>query len=131
MLLKKKEKTTSRARGLRVFRLAFEPLSYDACSILNAIPGNLHKPFDRPLHRRLQGDAGVTAPEAHEKVVACARARPSSSRQLPMASSSWDIFLLVESRSGSTMPASGAMSPPQTGLKLKDARAASAWPKKL
>jgi hypothetical protein len=29
------------------------------------------------------------------------------------------------------MPASGATSPPQIGLKPKDARAASAWPRKL
>jgi hypothetical protein len=62
---------------------------------------------------------------------AYARARPSTSKRLPKASSSWDIFLPVESRSVSTAPASGAASPPQTGLKPKDARAASAWPRKL
>jgi hypothetical protein len=62
---------------------------------------------------------------------AYARARPSSSRRLPMASSSWDILLPAESRSGSMMSASSAVSPPRTGLKLKDARAASAWSRKL
>jgi hypothetical protein len=62
---------------------------------------------------------------------ACARARPSSSRRLPTASSSWDIFLPTESRRGSTTPASGAASPPRIGLKPKDVRAASAWPRKL
>jgi hypothetical protein len=62
---------------------------------------------------------------------ACARARPSSSRRLPIFSSSWDIFLPAKSRRGSTTPASGAASPPRIGLKLKDARAASAWPRKL
>jgi hypothetical protein len=62
---------------------------------------------------------------------ACARARPSSPRRLPIASSSWDIFLLAESRRGSTTLASGVTSPLQIGLKPKDARAASAWPRKL
>jgi hypothetical protein len=60
-----------------------------------------------------------------------ARAWPSSSRQLPTASSSWDIFLPVESRRGSMTPASGDVSPPRIGLKPKDARAASTWPRKL
>jgi hypothetical protein len=62
---------------------------------------------------------------------ACARARPSSSRRLLIASCSWDIFLLAESRRGSTMPASGAASPPWIGLKPNDARVASAWLRKL
>jgi hypothetical protein len=56
---------------------------------------------------------------------ACARVRPFSSRRLPTASSSWDIFLPAESRRGSTTPASGAAFPPWIGLKPKDARAAS------
>jgi hypothetical protein len=56
---------------------------------------------------------------------AYARARPSS-RQLPTASSNWNIFLSAESRSGSMTPASGTTSPPRIGLKPKDARAASA-----
>jgi hypothetical protein len=38
-------------------------------SVLNAIPGGLRRPFDGPLHHRLQGDGGVTAPEAHQHVV--------------------------------------------------------------
>jgi hypothetical protein len=46
-----------------------ELLGYDACSILNAIPGGLRKPFDGPLHHRLQGDVRVATPEAHEHVV--------------------------------------------------------------
>jgi hypothetical protein len=62
---------------------------------------------------------------------ACARVQPSSSRRLPTASSSWDIFLPTESRRGSTTPASGAAFPPRIGLKPKDARAASTWPRKL
>jgi hypothetical protein len=68
-LLNKKKRKQLAGWGLRIFGLAFEPLNYDAHSILNAIPGGLHKPFDRPLHRMLQGDAGVEAPEAHEHVV--------------------------------------------------------------
>jgi hypothetical protein len=62
---------------------------------------------------------------------ACAKAWPSSTRRLLTASSSWDIFVSVESRSGSTVPASGVTSSVRTGMKLKDAKAASAWPKKL
>jgi hypothetical protein len=46
--------------GLRVFKLALELLGYDACSIFNVVPGGHRKPFDGPLHHRLQGDAGVT-----------------------------------------------------------------------
>jgi hypothetical protein len=60
-----------------------------------------------------------------------ARAWPSSSRRLPTVSSSWDIFLPAESKRGSMMSASGAASPPRIELKAKDARAASAWPRKL
>jgi hypothetical protein len=56
---------------------------------------------------------------------ACARARPSSSRRLLTAFSSWDIFFPVESRRGSTTLASGAASPPRIGLKPKDAKTAS------
>jgi hypothetical protein len=56
---------------------------------------------------------------------ACARVWPSSSKRLPTASSSWDIFLPAESRRRSTTPASGAAFPPQIGLKPKDARAVS------
>jgi hypothetical protein len=62
---------------------------------------------------------------------ACARAWPSSSKQLPTAFSSYDIFLPAESRRGSMTPASGAALPPRIGLKPKDARAVSAWPRKL
>jgi hypothetical protein len=40
-------------RGLRTFGLAFEPLGYDACSILNAIPSGIRKPLNGPLHCRL------------------------------------------------------------------------------
>jgi hypothetical protein len=61
----------------------------------------------------------------------CARAWPSSSRWLPTDSSSWDIFLPAKSRRGSMTPASGTASPPRIGLKPKDARATSAWPRKL
>jgi hypothetical protein len=67
------KKTTRRilpaGRGLHVFGLAFKPLSYDVCSILNTIPNGLRKPFNGTLHCSLQGDAGVTALEAHEHVV--------------------------------------------------------------
>jgi hypothetical protein len=49
----------------------------------------------------------------------CARARPSSSRRLPTASSSWDVFLPAESIRGSTTPALGVVSPPRIGLKPK------------
>jgi hypothetical protein len=54
--------------GLRL-RLTLEPLCYHAGSILNAVPGSLRIPFDRPLHRRLQGDPGVTTLEAHQHMV--------------------------------------------------------------
>jgi hypothetical protein len=62
-------KSYSWAEGLRVLGLTLEPLRYGSGSILNAIPGGLHRSFDGPLHRRLQGDGGVTAPEAHQHVV--------------------------------------------------------------
>jgi hypothetical protein len=55
--------------GLHVFGLTLELLGYDACNIFNADPGSLRRPFHRPLHHRLQGDARVTAPEAHQHVV--------------------------------------------------------------
>jgi hypothetical protein len=55
--------------GLCIFGLALEPLGYGMCNIFNTDPGDLRRPFDRPLHRRIQGDAGVTAPEAHQHVV--------------------------------------------------------------
>jgi hypothetical protein len=58
-------KSYSRVEGLRVLRLTLESLCYRAGSILNAVPGSLHRPFNGPLHHRLQGDARVTAPEAH------------------------------------------------------------------
>jgi hypothetical protein len=58
--MKKEEKVANRVGGLRVFKLALELLGYDACSIFNAVPGGHRKPFNGPLHRRLQGDAGVT-----------------------------------------------------------------------
>jgi hypothetical protein len=62
---RKRRKSYSRAEGLHVLRLTLEPLYYRMGSILNAIPGSLCRPFDGPLHCRLQGDAGVMAPEAH------------------------------------------------------------------
>jgi hypothetical protein len=65
----KEKKTKSRVGGIRFFRLTLELLSYGACNIFNADPGGLHRPFDKPLHHRLQGDAGVTTPEAHQHVV--------------------------------------------------------------
>jgi hypothetical protein len=37
--------------------------------MFNAIPGGLRRPFNGPLHHKLQGDDGVTAPEAHQHVV--------------------------------------------------------------
>jgi hypothetical protein len=46
-----------------------EPLCYRVGSILNAVPGSLRRPFDETLHHRLQGDAGVTASEAHQHMV--------------------------------------------------------------
>jgi hypothetical protein len=104
---KKRRKLPARWGGLRVFELTLEPLGYSACSILNADLGGLRRPFDR------------------------ARGRPSSSRRMLTASSSWDIFLPAESRSKSTVPASGAASLFQIGLKPKDVKAASAWPRKL
>jgi hypothetical protein len=66
---RKRRKSYSRAESLRVLRLTLEPLCYRVGSILNAVPGSLRRPFDGPLHRRLQGDAGVTALEAHQHVV--------------------------------------------------------------
>jgi hypothetical protein len=57
----KEEKAASRAGDLCIFRLALEPLGYGSCNIFNADPSSLRRPFDRSLHRRLQGDAGVTA----------------------------------------------------------------------
>jgi hypothetical protein len=65
----KEKKTVSRARGLRDFRLALELLGYGVCNIFNTDLGGLRRPFDSPLHRRLQGDAGVTISEAHQHVV--------------------------------------------------------------
>jgi hypothetical protein len=62
---RKRRKSCSWAECLRVLRLTLEPLCYRAGSILNAVPGSLRRPFDGPLHHRLQGDAGVTAPKAH------------------------------------------------------------------
>jgi hypothetical protein len=47
----------------------FEPLGYDACNILNVVSSGLRKPFNGPLHCRLQGDVGVAALEVHEHVV--------------------------------------------------------------
>jgi hypothetical protein len=66
---RKRRKSYSWAEGLRVLRLTLEPLYYHAGSILNVVTGRIRRPFDGPLHRRLQGDAGVTAPEAHQHVV--------------------------------------------------------------
>jgi hypothetical protein len=62
---RKRRKSYSRAEALCVLRLTLEPLCYRAGSILNVIPGSLRRPFDGPSHRRLQGDTGVTTPEAH------------------------------------------------------------------
>jgi hypothetical protein len=66
---RKRRKSYSRAEGLCILRLALEPLCYRVGSILNAVSSSLRRPFDMPLHRRLQGDAGVTAPEAYQHVV--------------------------------------------------------------
>jgi hypothetical protein len=66
---RKRRKSCSRAEGLRVLRLTLEPLCYRVGRFLNAVLGILRRPFDEPLHRRLKGDAGVTAPEAHQHVV--------------------------------------------------------------
>jgi hypothetical protein len=68
-IAKREEKLSARRGGLHVYRVTLELLGYDACSIFNADPGGLCIPFDRPLHCRLQGDAGVMAPEAHQHVV--------------------------------------------------------------
>jgi hypothetical protein len=68
-MTKNVEKAVSRVGGLRIFGIAFKLLGYDVCSVLNTILASLHKPFDGPLHRMLQGDAGVTALEAHEHLV--------------------------------------------------------------
>jgi hypothetical protein len=46
-----------------------EPFCYRTGNILNAVPGSLRKPFDGPLHHRLQGDDGATTPEVHQHVV--------------------------------------------------------------
>jgi hypothetical protein len=113
------KKSYRRAEGLRVLRLTLEPFCYRAGSILNAIPGSLRRPFNGTLH--ISTWSATT----------CARAHPSSSRQLLTASSSWDIFYPAKSRKGSTTPALGVASPPRIGLKSKDARAASAWPRML
>jgi hypothetical protein len=64
---RKRRKSYSRAEGLHILML--EPLCYRVGSILNAVSGSLRIPFDGPLHHRLQGDTGVTAPEAHQHVV--------------------------------------------------------------
>jgi hypothetical protein len=54
LLERQKEKeTASRTGSLHVFRLALEPLGYGACNFFNADPGDLRRPFDRPLHHRL------------------------------------------------------------------------------
>jgi hypothetical protein len=71
-LLKKQErrrKSCSWAEGLRILGLTLEPLRYHASSVLNAVPDGLRRPFDGPLHHRLQGDGGVTTSEAHQHVV--------------------------------------------------------------
>jgi hypothetical protein len=68
-VLNKKKRKQPAGQSLCVFRLAFKLLSYNTCIILNAIPGSLRKPFDGPLHHRLQGDAAAVAPEAHKHVV--------------------------------------------------------------
>jgi hypothetical protein len=66
--LTKKRKQPARRGGLCIFGLALESLGYRTCSIFNTEPGGLRKSFNRLLHHRLQGDAGVTAPEAHQHV---------------------------------------------------------------
>jgi hypothetical protein len=65
----KEEKDASRAGGLCVFRLVLERLGYGTCSIFNADPSSLCRPFNRSLHHRRQVDDGVTAPKAHQHVV--------------------------------------------------------------
>jgi hypothetical protein len=66
---RKRMKSCSRVEGLRVLRLTLKPLCYHTGIILNAVPGSLRRPFDGTLHRRLQGDAGVTASKAHQHMV--------------------------------------------------------------
>jgi hypothetical protein len=66
---KKKRRKLPAGQGLRIFELALKPLGYDVGSIHNVIPSGLRKTFKGPLHRRLQGGTGITAPEAHEHVV--------------------------------------------------------------
>jgi hypothetical protein len=66
---RKRRKSYSRVEGLCVLRLTLELLCCRTGSILNAAPGSLRRPFDGTLHRRLQGDARVIAPEAHQHVV--------------------------------------------------------------
>jgi hypothetical protein len=60
-----------------------------------------------------------------------ARAKHYFSRWLPTTSYSWDILVLTKPRSRSTAPASGAVSLVPTGLKPKDTKVASSWPRKL
>jgi hypothetical protein len=125
---RKRRKSYSRAEGLRVLRLMLEPFCYRVGSILNAVPDSLRRPFESPC---TAGSREMLGSQLRKHIstwsaTACARARPSSSRRLSTASSSWDISLPAESRRGSTTLASGAASPPRIGLKPKDARAASA-----
>jgi hypothetical protein len=60
-----------------------------------------------------------------------ARTRPSRSSQLLTTSPTWDILVLSESKSRSTVPTSGARCPVQMGLKTRGAKAASVWSKKF
>jgi hypothetical protein len=55
--------------ALRVFGFMLELLGYGAHSIFNVDPDGFHRFFDGPLHHGLQGDAGVTAPKAHQHVL--------------------------------------------------------------
>jgi hypothetical protein len=64
-----KKKGPARWGGLQVFGLALEPLGYGARSIFIADPGGFRRFFHRPLHHGLQGDAGVTDPEAYQHVL--------------------------------------------------------------
>jgi hypothetical protein len=58
------KKCPARWGGLRVFGFTLERLDYGAHNIFNADPGGFRRFFDE-----LQGDAGVTALEAHQHML--------------------------------------------------------------
>jgi hypothetical protein len=110
-----------------------EAIGYGVCSVFNAGRGGFRRFFSRPLHHGLQGDVWIAAAEAHQHVLSH-RLGQSAAFLLDTAADSilqLDIFAPAESRRGTTTPPSGAASPVQTGLKPKEARTASTWPRKL